>query len=41
MKELRNAGLIDCEKKGQFIFCQPNDETIKMMVEYLTNIIKR
>jgi ArsR family transcriptional regulator len=41
MKELRNAELIDCEKKGQFIFCQPNDETIKMMVEYLTNIIKR
>jgi ArsR family transcriptional regulator, arsenate/arsenite/antimonite-responsive transcriptional repressor len=41
MKELRNAGLIDCEKKGQFIFCQPNEETIKMMIEYLSNIIKK
>jgi ArsR family transcriptional regulator len=41
MKELRNAKLIDCERKGQSIFCQPNDETIKMMVEYLTNIIKK
>lgn len=41
MKELRNAGLIDCEKRGQFIFCQPNDETIKMMIEYLGNIIKK
>ena len=41
MKELRNAKLIECERKGQSIFCQPNDETIKMMVEYLTNIIKK
>jgi ArsR family transcriptional regulator len=41
MKELRNAGLIDCERKGQFIFCEPNAETIKMMVEYLNSIIKK
>jgi ArsR family transcriptional regulator len=41
MKELLNAGLINCERKGQSIFCQPNDETIKMMVEYLTNVIKK
>ncbi|MCE5211667.1 MAG: metalloregulator ArsR/SmtB family transcription factor [Deltaproteobacteria bacterium] len=41
MKELRNAGLINCERKGQFIFCQPNDETIKMMVEYLNKVIKK
>ncbi len=41
MKELRNAGLINCERKGQSIFCQPNDETIKMMVEYLTSVMKK
>jgi ArsR family transcriptional regulator len=41
MKELRNAGLINCEREGQSIFCQPNDETIKMMVEYLTNVMKK
>jgi ArsR family transcriptional regulator len=41
MKELRNARLINCERKGQSIFCQPNDETIRMMVEYLTNVIKK
>lgn len=40
LKELRNAGLIDCERKGQSIYCQPNEETIKMMIEYLTSVMK-
>jgi ArsR family transcriptional regulator, arsenate/arsenite/antimonite-responsive transcriptional repressor len=38
-KELRNAGLISCERRGQNIFCQPNEETIRMMVEYLAGKI--
>lgn len=41
MKELRNAKLIDCERKGQSIFCQPNEETIKMMIDYLTSVMKK
>jgi ArsR family transcriptional regulator len=41
LKELRNAGLIDCERKGQSIFCKPNEETVKMMIEYLTSVIKK
>ena len=41
MKELRNAGLIDCERKGQSIFCQPNEDTVKMMIEYLNSVMKK
>lgn len=41
LKELRNAGLIDCERKGQSIYCEPNDETIKMMIDYLTQVMKK
>lgn len=41
LKELRSAKLIDCERKGQFIYCQPNNETIKMMIEYLASVMKK
>ena len=41
LKELRNAKLIDCERKGQSIFCQPNEDTVKMMIEYLTSVMKK
>lgn len=41
LKELRQAGLIDCERKGQSIFCEPNEETIKMMIDYLTSVEKK
>lgn len=25
LKELKNAGLITCEKRGQWVYCAPND----------------
>ena len=28
LKELRNAGLIQCEKKGQWVYCTPNQEIL-------------
>jgi len=36
IKELRNADLVRCERRGQTILCQPVEETIRMMVKYLT-----
>ena len=36
IKELRNADLVRCERQGQTILWQPMEETIRMMVKYLT-----
>jgi len=41
LKELRNAGLIDCERKGQSIFCKPNKETVKIIIEYLKSVMNK
>ena len=41
MKELRNAGLINCERRGQTILCRHNDETIRMMIDYLTSVMNK
>ena len=29
LKELRNVGLIRCEKRGQWVFCAPDEEVLK------------
>jgi ArsR family transcriptional regulator len=29
LKELRTAGLIQCEKRGQWVYCAPNEEVLK------------
>ena len=35
LKELRNADLIVCEKRGQSVHCTPNDETLKEVERFL------
>lgn len=35
LKELRNAGLIVCEKRGQSVHCGPNEETLKEVERFL------
>lgn len=35
LKELRNAGLIACEKRGQSVHCAPNEETLKEVERFL------
>ena len=36
LKELRQAGLIDCEKRGQWVWCRPNPEALAAVEEFLT-----
>ncbi len=35
LKELRNAGLIQCERRGQWVYCTPNDDVLKQIEEFL------
>jgi ArsR family transcriptional regulator len=35
LKELRNAGLIVCEKRGQWVHCRPNDAVLKQVERFL------
>jgi len=34
-KELQNANLITCERDGQMFRCQANDDTIKLLRDFL------
>ncbi len=34
-KELQNAGLITCERDGQMFRCRANEETIKVLRDFL------
>lgn len=34
LKELRTAGLISCEKRGQWVYCTPNPEILAMIEEF-------
>jgi ArsR family transcriptional regulator, arsenate/arsenite/antimonite-responsive transcriptional repressor len=36
VKELRNADLITCGRQGQTVRCVVNEETVGLMVQYLT-----
>ncbi len=35
LKELRNAGLIRCERRGQHIFCSANPEVLRVVDQFL------
>ena len=35
LKELRRAGLIDCRKQGQWVYCSPNLEALRRLREFL------
>lgn len=35
LKELRRAGLIDCEKRGQWVWCSPNPRALAAVEEFL------
>jgi ArsR family transcriptional regulator len=36
LKELRNAGLIVCEKRGQTVYCGPNEEMLQKLADFAT-----
>jgi DNA-binding transcriptional ArsR family regulator len=38
LKELRNAGLIICEKRGQWVYCRPNPEVLKDIEGFLEDV---
>ncbi len=35
LKELRQAGLIDCEKRGQWVYCSPNPQALAALQGFL------
>ena len=35
LKELRNAGLILSEKRGQWVYCAPNQEALRRIREFV------
>ena len=35
LKELKNCGLIDCVKRGQWVHCAPNGETLRRIEQFL------
>jgi ArsR family transcriptional regulator len=35
LKELRQAGLIDCEKRGQWVHCSPNPRALAAVEQFL------
>ena len=38
LKELRNAGLIICEKRGQWVYCRPNPDVFKDIEGFLDDV---
>jgi ArsR family transcriptional regulator len=38
VKELRNAGLIHCEKQGQTVYCWPDQEMLREVERYLQGV---
>ncbi len=35
LKELKNAGLIRCEKRGQWVYCSPDEEALERIERFL------
>ena len=35
LKELRNAGLIVCEKRGQWVYCAPDEDALKEIADFI------
>ena len=40
IKELRNAGLVRCEKRGQTVYCSPNTEILGVVARFLGGVEK-
>jgi len=38
IKELRNAGLIRCEKRGQTVYCSPDPELIEEVQRFMAGV---
>jgi ArsR family transcriptional regulator len=38
LKELRTAGLIICEKRGQWVYCRPNPDVLKDIEGFLDDV---
>jgi ArsR family transcriptional regulator len=38
VKELRNAGLIQCEKQGQTVYCRPDPEILEEVERFLQGV---
>jgi len=39
IKDLRNAGLIDCKKNGKFVHCKPNKENLITVKAFIDGVI--
>ncbi len=37
IKELKNAGLITCEKRGQWVCCAPNEKALEQIEAFVRN----
>ena len=35
LKELKNAGLIHCSKRGQWVYCSPNQDALKQIRDFI------
>ena len=35
LKELRNAGLIRCVKRGQWVYCSPDEESLESIQSFI------
>lgn len=35
IRELKRAGLIVCEKRGQTVYCGPNEEALRELAQYI------
>jgi DNA-binding transcriptional ArsR family regulator len=35
LRELRNAGLVECVKRGQWVHCSPNHDTLRKVAEFI------
>jgi len=38
IKELRNAGLIRCEKRGQTVYCSPDPEALEQVERFVLGV---
>lgn len=41
LKDLVNAGLVDCEKRGRFLYCRPNREMLIAIKSFIDSSISR
>ncbi len=39
IKDLRDSGLIKCQKRGKFLYCKPNIETLRQLKSLIDGIL--